>query len=199
MPSRHTSFVPLAATRLTAVLFVLTLLPIMSLPASAEIELFGGNPLFEAIKANNPQRVEEALAGGEKVEVQDFDGRRAIIYAALVGSTDIVEILIRQSALLDHRDKLGNCALYYAASRGDADVSEALIQAGAKMDISNRQGVTPLIIAAKLGHQHIVQLLLEKGANANLRDYTGRSALMWAEWNRKPAIARILRQAGASE
>jgi ankyrin repeat protein len=50
-----------------------------------------------------------------------------------------------------------------------------------------------------LGHLDVVQLLLATGANPNLRDYTGRTALMWADWNRKSIIARILRKAGVRE
>lgn len=172
---------------------------LVSFPAAAEIELFGGNPLFEAIKANNLEQAEAAINGGEDIEVQDFDGRRAVIYAALVGSLDILELLIRRSANVNHRDKLGNAALYYAASQGDADISEALIDGGADKDTENRQGVTPLMVAAKLGYLDVVQLLIAKGANPNKRDYTGRTALMWADWNRKSAVARFLRKAGVKE
>ncbi len=189
----------MAMKGVAAALVALMLVPIMSLPAAADIELFGGNPLFEAIKAKDPQRIEAAFAGGESIDVQDFDGRGPLIYAALIGSLDILDILIKRSANVNHRDKLGNSALFYAASHGDAEIGEALIAAGANKDIDNRQGVTPLMAAAKLGYLDVVQLLLARGANPNLRDYTGRTALMWADWNRKSIIARILRKAGARE
>ena len=199
MPNHQAFLIRMAMKGCAAALVTLMLVPIMSLPAAADIELFGGNPLLEAIKANDPQGVEAAFAGDEKLEVEDFDGRRPLIYATLIGNLDILDILLKRSANVNHRDKLGNSALFYAASQGDAEISEVLIEAGANKDIHNGQGVTPLMAAVKLGHQDAVQLLLAKGANPNLRDYTGRTALMWADWNRKSVIARVLRKAGVRE
>ena len=39
----------------------------------------------------------------------------------------------------------------------------------------------------------------ERRADATRRDYTGRTALMWADWNRKAAVTRLLRRAGVRE
>ena len=199
MPRHQALLAPCFLKGLAAGCAGLLLALALSLPALAEIELFGGNPLLEAIKANDPQRVETAITNGEKVNVQDFDGRSPLIYATLVGNLDIIDILTKRSAQVNHQDKLGNTALFYAANRGDVDIGEALIEAGAKKDIDNRQGITPLMIAAKLGNLDVLQLLLAKGANPNLRDFTGRSALMWAEWNRKSTVVRVLRKAGVRE
>jgi len=199
MLNHQALLIHVAMKAVAAALAALVLVLFVSLPAAADIELFGGNPLLEAIKSNDPRRVETVLAGSANVEIPDFDGRRPLIYAALVGNLDILDILIKRSAVLNHRDKLGNSALFYAASQGDAEIAEALIAAGANKDIENRQGLTPLMAAAKLGHQDVVQLLLAKGANPNRTDYTGRTALMWADWNRKSAVARILRQAGVRQ
>jgi ankyrin repeat protein len=199
MPNHQNLLIRMASKGVAVVLATLMVVPIMSLPVAADIILFGGNPLLDAIKANDSRRVEATLAGGEKIEVQDFDGRRPLIYAALIGSLDIVEILTKRDADVNHRDKLGNSALFYAASQGDAESVEALIAAKANKDNNNGQGITPLMAAAKLGHLDVVQSLLGKGANPNLRDYTGRTALMWADWNRKSTIARMLRKAGVRE
>ena len=103
MPSHQDLFIRKAIKGVAAALVTLVLVPVMSLPAAADIELFGGNPLFDAIKANDPERVEAAIAGGEKIEIQDFDGRRPLIYATLIGSLDILDILIKRSAKVNHR------------------------------------------------------------------------------------------------
>ena len=199
MPSYRKLLARRGMKRVAAALVTLMLVHVISPPATADIELFGGNSLFDAIKTSDPQRVEAAIAAGESFEVQDFDGRRPLIYAALIGSLDILDILIKRSAKIDHQDKLGNSALFYAASQGDEEIGEALIEAGGKLNYGNRQGITPLMAAAKLGHLDVVQLLLTKGADAKLRDFTGRTALMWADWNRKSMIARLLRKAGVRE
>ena len=44
-----------AANNIAAALVAFAVLSILSLPAAAEIELFGGNPLFEAIKTKDIQ------------------------------------------------------------------------------------------------------------------------------------------------
>lgn len=199
MVNHQFSLIHIVLRRGATALAALVLAFMISLPVVADIELFGGNPLFEAIKANNTEQVEAAIVAGEDVEVQDFDGRRALIYAAMIGSLDILDMLIRRSANVNHRDKLGNAALYYAASQGDAEIAAALIAAGANKDTENRQGITPLMVAAKLGHLDVVQVLIAKGADPKKRDYTGRTALMWADWNRKSTIGRYLRQAGVQE
>ena len=175
------------------------LVPFLPLPASAEVELFGGNPLLDAIKAKDPRKAEAAIAGGEKIEVEDFDGRGPLIYASMIGSLDILELLIKRSVNVNHRDKLGNTALFYAAIQGEVEIAQALLEAGADKNKDNRQGITPLMAAAREGHTEVVQLLLAQGADPNRHDYTGRTALMWAEWNRKAAVARLLRQAGVRE
>lgn len=168
-------------------------------PAAAEIELFGGDPLFDAIQAKNDQEVELIIARGGNAEIEDFDRRRPIIYAAMIGSVDIVELLVKYKVQIDHRDKLGNSALFYAANKGEVDIIEILIEAGADRNAENRQGITPLMAAASLGHLDSVQLLLAKKVDSKKRDYTGRTALMWAEWNRRQPVVRALRAAGVRE
>lgn len=172
---------------------------LVSHPATAEIELFGGDPLLDAIKANNADEVEVLLARGANAEIEDFDRRRPMIYAALLGNADIAEILIRHRVKINHRDKLGNSALFYAASKGEVDFIEILLDSGAAKNSENRQGITPLMIAASLGHLDSVQLLLARGADPKRRDYTGRTALMWADWNRQSSVSRALRNAGVQE
>lgn len=168
-------------------------------PAAAEIELFGGNPLLDAIKANNPQEVEALLAADNNAEVEDFDRRRPLTYAAFLGSADIVELLVDHKVDINHRDKLGNSALFYAARQGEIEIVEILIDAGADKNAENRQGITPLMSVASIGLLDVVQVLINKGADYKRRDYTGRTALMWAQWNRRHAVVRALHSAGVRE
>ncbi len=180
-----------------------TLLSLLALlwvkPSLADIELFGKHPIFSAIKANDLDEVKIAIAGGEKAEIEDFDGRSPLIYAGIIGNADIINYLAEVPVSIVHKDKLGNSALYYAAERGHVDVVEVLLKKGARIDTKNRRGITPLMIAASQGRNEIVQILLKGKADATWRDYTGRTALMWAEWNRKTNVVNILRAAGVRE
>jgi len=165
----------------------------------AEIQLFGDNPIFSAIKANDLEGVKAAVARGEKPEIEDFDGRNPLIYAGIIGNADVIDYLAKIPVSINHRDKLGNSALYYAADQGHIDAVEALLESGAAIDTENRRGLTPLMAAAGQGKIEILRILLEKGADATRRDYTGRTALMWSEWNRKRQASKILRAAGVRE
>ncbi len=167
--------------------------------ALAEIQLFGDNPVFAAIKANDLENVKIAIKRGERPEIEDFDGRTPIIYAGIFGNPDIIDYLAEIRVSLDHKDKLGNTALYYAADRGHIDAVETLIERRVDINIENRRGITPLMIAAGQGRNEIIRILLQNKADATRRDYTGRTALMWAEWNRKPQTVKILRAAGVRE
>ena len=185
-------------------IFLLATLMIMAistpLPAAAEINLFGGIPVLDAIKNNDAEAVDSLLIRDERnKEVEDNDYRRPLIYAASLGNTDIVELLIKRGAVLDHRDGLGNSAVFYAAGANYGEIVQVLLEAGANKDLENRQGVTPLMVAASRGHLEAVQVLLEKGADTSRRDYTGRTALMWAEWNRKANVVRVFKSAGIRE
>jgi ankyrin repeat protein len=180
-----------------------TLLSLLALlwvePALADIELFGKHPIFSAIKENDLDEVKKAIAGGEKADVEDFDGRSPLIYASIIGNADIIDYLAEVPVSIVHKDNLGNSALYYAAERGHVDVVEVLLKKGAMIDTKNRRGITPLMISASQGRNETVQILLKGKADSTLRDYTGRTALMWAEWNRKANIVNILRASGVRE
>lgn len=167
--------------------------------ARADIQLFGGNPLLNAIMSNDVEQVRSRLTHGDNAEVEDFDHRRPLIYAASLGNADIVEMLIRRKVDLNHRDNLGNSALFYAATDAYLDIVEMLLDAGADKDIENRQGLTPLMAAASKGHVQVVEIMLARGADATRHDYTGRTALMWAEWNRRANVVAAMRKAGVRE
>ena len=182
------------------VVYLISLLALLwAEPVQAEIELFGKHPIFSAIKANDLDGVKIAIAGGEKAEIEDFDGRSPLIYAGIIGNADIIDYLAGVPVSIVHKDNLGNSALYYAAERGHVDAVEVLLKNGATINTKNRRGITPLMIAASQGRNEIVPILLEGKADATWRDYTGRTALMWAEWNRKANIVNILRAAGVRE
>jgi ankyrin repeat protein len=171
----------------------------VAVPAFADIQLFGDNPIFAAIKANDLDAVKTAIARGESPEIEDFDGRTPIIYAGIFGMADIIDYLAEAKVSLGHQDKLGNSALYYAAELGHVDAVEALIERGVNINSENRRGMTPLMIASSQGRNEIVRSLLRQKADTTRRDYTGRTALMWAEWNRKQQTVKILRATGIKE
>ena len=91
-------------------------------------------------------------------------------------------------------------ALHLMAKRNDGAAVKWLLEHGA--DPNARWAhwdaeVTPLHLAASHGHEEVVRLLLAAGADPMIRDSKHDSdALGWAEFFKRPEVARILRKNG---
>jgi len=168
-------------------------------PATAQINLLGEFRLLDVVQAGDLKEAEALLVRGEVPDVQDSQGRTALMLAAIADNDAMIRILIRNRARPDIRDILGNTALGYAATHGNLGAVRAMAEMKVDLNATNRHGQTPLMLAAAEGRIGVVQYLLERGANAKLNDFTGRSALGWAEHNRMAAVARVLRAAGYTE
>ena len=106
-----------------------------------------------AAVAGDAQTLEAALAlGGSARNVTSrYDGT-ALIAAAHLGHADIVRMLIRAGAPLDHVNNLGWTALIESIVLGDGGARhlatlEALVEAGADVNLPDRAGQTPLALA----------------------------------------------------
>ena len=97
-------------------------------------------------------------------------GYTALIRAAFLGYTAIVEVLIKGGANLDIQDKGGDTALIVAIRKGHTVIAEALIKAGADLNLQCTDGWTALIEAASEGHTATVEALIKAGANLDLQD-----------------------------
>lgn len=168
-------------------------------PVSAQVKLLGGFRLHETVQAGDLRETESLMVRGEPVDVQDGQGRTALMMAAIADNETMIRLLLKYLARADVRDNIGNNAIGYAATHGNVSVVRAMAESKVDLNLANKRGQTPLMLAAAEGHVAVVQYLLERGADAKLSDFTGRSALSWAEHHRKPAVARVLRAAGLVE
>jgi ankyrin repeat protein len=82
------------------------------------------------------------------------------------------------------------------AKRNDVEAVAWLLQRGANPNAGWAHWdseVTPLHLAAAQGHEQIVRLLLASGADPAIHDSKHDSDVRgWAEYFRKPAVARVL-------
>ncbi|HEY7056501.1 MAG TPA: ankyrin repeat domain-containing protein [Vicinamibacterales bacterium] len=87
-------------------------------------------------------------------------------------------------------------ALHLMAKRNDVEAVAWLLQRGANPNAGWAHWdseVTPLHLAAAQGHEQIVRLLLASGADPAIHDSKHDSDVRgWAEYFRKPAVARVL-------
>ena len=122
-----------------------------------------------AAVANDIETLKLALTLGCRADniTSPYDGT-ALIAAAHLGHTEVVETLVRAGAPLDHINNLGWTALIEAIVLGDGgrkhvNTVKALIAAGSDLNISDRNGLTPVELAKERGYGKIVELLLQSG------------------------------------
>ena len=122
-----------------------------------------------AAVANDIKTLELALSLGCRAGniTSPYDGT-ALIAAAHLGHTEVVETLIRAGAPLDHINNLGWTAVIEAILLGNGgwkhtNTVKALVKAGSDLNISDRNGHAPLELAKERGYGKIVALLLHSG------------------------------------
>jgi ankyrin repeat protein len=80
-------------------------------------------------------------------------------------SLNITNLLLKNKANVNLKNKFGNTALWYAVDKDSKKFAESLIKAGANLNIKNNKGWTVLMNAVYKNKLEMVKLLLENGAN----------------------------------
>ena len=108
-----------------------------------------------------------------------------------------LELLQAQPILVNARDLNGNTALITAIQERDTQWAGYLLQQGADPNLSLSDGETPLMAASRLGMQDVVQWLIGMNARVDDTNRKGETALIVAVQQRKPAVVKLLLDAGA--
>ena len=120
---------------------------------------------------------------------------RHMVEAAVVGSEDIVKLLLSRGISPNARDELDRIPLTEALFYGHEDAIRLLIRQGAYLDHlpqSEAQGM--LATSSQEGNRFLVRLLLALGAKADSTDPFELSALIWAAYNgHTPTVSMLLR------
>jgi uncharacterized protein len=123
-----------------------------------------------AAVANDVPTLEAALAQGASAKnvTSPYDGT-ALIAAAHLGHAEVVRVLIRAGAPLDHVNNLGWTAVIESIVLGDGGrrhvaTLRALVEAGADVNLADRGGQTPLALAGARGYAEMAQVLRRAGA-----------------------------------
>ncbi len=123
-----------------------------------------------AAVADDVPMLQLVLEGGASAKnvTSPYDGT-ALIAAAHLGHIEVVQILIKADAPLDHVNNLIWTALMESIVLGDGgkrhtETLRALVQAGANVNIPDRAGITPLAHARGRGYKEMAQILEKAGA-----------------------------------
>lgn len=103
------------------------------------------------------------LGASAKNITSPYDGT-ALIAAAHLGHVEVVKILIKAGAPLDHVNNLGWTALIESIVLGDGgtrhtETLRALVAAGADVNLADRNGSSPLSLARSRGYKEMADIL----------------------------------------
>ncbi len=148
----------------------------------------GATNIWTAARSGDLGAIERHMASGAAVDIVDPErGGTPLLWAAVTGRAEVIELLIRQGADVNAVDRDGGTALLAAAFLGHEEAVDLLVRGGAKVNAANNRGETPLDGAVfDEGTTRYFASLLQLELN---EDGLGR---------RKAAIAKSLRQRGAT-
>ncbi len=163
--------------------------------------------LFDAAQNNDSAKVRELI--GRKADVnyseeiswenqRTIDGWTPMMWAALNGNTEMMTLLLKAGAWVNHLNGDVVNALWIASSSGRVETVKQLLKNRAYINNRNFEDVTPLMAAAMRGHYDVVNCLLGAKASINLVHKEGDSALMFALARSHTKVAQRLIDAGAN-
>ena len=153
------------------------------------------SPFYLPIRNNDVAALKQLLrTRGPKA--RDARGNSPLMYAAALGTTDVLRLLLDAGADPNAANELGARPLMWCA--GDAAKVKLLLAKGAKVNVRSKLGRTPLLIAAAYdGAVESARLMIEKGADVNARDESGVTVLNQAANVNNLEVARMLLAKGA--
>ncbi|MGE6415531.1 ankyrin repeat domain-containing protein [Planococcus kocurii] len=142
------------------------------------------NDIFEAILTKDLFLLSQILNAGCDVNVQDEDGRTALMEAVIDNNVEIVKLLIQFGADVNKQDYLAETsALHFAAQNNSSELVELLLENQAEVELEDVHGNTPLSDAVfnSRGEGDVIKILLLHGSDQNKKNKHGISPLNLAE------------------
>jgi ankyrin repeat protein len=135
------------------------------------------------------------------VRARDKYGRTVLHHAAMNGSYEAIETLVKHGAEIEAVDSSGKTPLLRAAWHRGVDPVKALVDAGAKIDVVDAKGDNALMLTMKWGKEEksleVAKVLLAKKIPVNGYNNEGVSALTSAIYYKKMECAKLLLENGA--
>jgi ankyrin repeat protein len=119
--------------------------------------------------------------------------------AAISKFNNAIELLIKNGADINSRDRIGATPLDRAVQNGFVTTASILIKSGANIEARDNSGFTALMfsVMADSNNEEVVKLLLDSGAKVNVTDDSNNTPLHWAGFKGQAGAAELLIKAGA--
>ena len=109
----------------------------------------GSTPLQWAVFSGNLAETQRLLKQGADPQVTNNYGVNALLLAADIADTSLIQALLKAGANASSANADGETALHLVARSGNVDAAKLLVKAGAKVDVREAFGQqTPLMWAA---------------------------------------------------
>ncbi len=125
---------------------------------------------YRSTRAESPSRllvVRLLVDHGADVNARDDEENTPLLWAALMGFTEVAEFFLAKGADVNAKDESDRTPLHWAASTGHKESVDLLLLNGADVNAKDKDGETPLQYADRRGHKGIVQLLRTAAASDN--------------------------------
>lgn len=99
--------------------------------------------LVGAARTGDLEAIKQHIADGVDVNALFFE-MPPVTWAAMMGQTEAVRLLLQQGADVNGRNRDGNTALHLAMFLGRAETAELLLKSGADVNARNDDGATPV-------------------------------------------------------
>ncbi|MCJ1429321.1 hypothetical protein MMC29_007234 [Sticta canariensis] len=165
--------------------------------STAEIEAYC-TPLFRASVNEDDLMVQLLLERGAHPDAKNSGQATALICAAEEQFEEIVDLLLKNNASVNARDKWDWTALHRAQVKQESErVTQTLLDYKAEVDARCEKQRTPLHWAAEWGNTLTVPILLEHKADIEAKDSAGRTPLHIAIEYRQTEMVIQLVERGA--
>ena len=163
--------------------------------------------LFDAVKAQDSEKLSELLVSGANIDAQDKQGKTPLIHAALKSDAPMIEILLANDVNLNIQDNKGYTALLYAGFEELMGViDEASVEGFFDGCIPSCNDEIRKVFFSPTQRTELtsktrgklVELLLKNGADPDIQVNTGQTALTYAAYFGLDLIASHLLKYNAS-
>lgn len=162
------------------------------------VDEWGNTALLLAAQEGSIDTVQQLLRAGALVQGRG-GAMTPLGAAALRGHTMVARMLVRGKADVNAVGANEQTALMNAVSLNRLEVAKVLIEAGANTRVLDRAGDNVLAVCVNKNYPDMLALLLKLGVKPDMVDANGLTPLYWAQHLQLPALADLLRKAGANE
>ena len=116
----------------------------------------GYTALMHATLINNMEAFELLITD---LNISEKNKGESLVIAASLGHMEMVQMLLKNRANVNYKNKKGKTALMCAASNGHSKIAQELIDHGADPDTKDNEGLTAVTIAKQKGKTKIIEIL----------------------------------------